>query len=219
MSNSDFAVQRVAMVDGQVRPADVTRFPIISAMLDCPREAFVPDSLRSVAYLGDHLPLTEDRVLLDPRVFAKMLNEVDIRGDEFVLDIGCGYGYSSAVIARIAEAVVALEEDQKMAQVAAHNLVEQSVDNTVAVEGALCEGVPQHAPYDVIVVQGGVGMLPDAISEQLRDGGRIVCIFASRIPGECRLGIKQGEHVSWRMAFNASAPLLTGFAATKDFVF
>ncbi len=207
------------MVDGQVRPADVTKFTIISAMLNCPREAFVPDNLRSVAYLGDHLILGEGRALLDPRVFAKMLNEVGIQGDEFVLDIGCGHGYSSAVIARLAEAVVALEEDESMAEAAMQNLVAHSVDNAVAVKGPLHQGAAQHAPYDVIVIEGGVGVLPDEICEQLKDGGRIVCIFSNQIPGECRVGFKRGGQFSWRVVFNANAPLLKKFRAAGEFVF
>ena len=219
MDSAGYRAQRLAMVDCQVRPSDVTKFPIIEAMLACPREEFVPDNLRSVAYLGDHLALAEGRVILDPRVFAKMLNEIDIRPDEFVLDIGCGFGYSSAVISHIAEAVVALEEHEDMADSAAFNLAAHAADNAVAVKGALCEGAPVHAPYDAVAIQGGIEVLPDGISAQLKEGGRIVCIFVSRTPGECRVGIKRRGTISWRTAFNADAPLLAGYKAEEEFAF
>lgn len=219
MENIDYYQQRVTMVDCQVRPSDVTKFPIIAAMLDCPREEFVPDSLRSVAYMGDHLTLAEGRVLLDPRTFSKMLNEIDIRKDEFVLDIGCGLGYSSAIISHFAEAVVALEEDEVMAKEAAIGLVAHAVDNAVAVCGKLSEGATIHAPYDVIVVEGGIELLPDGIVSQLKDGGRIACVFVNRHPGECRIGIKRAGKISWRVVFNADVPVMAGFKTKEQFVF
>ena len=207
------------MVDCQIRPADVTKFPIIEAMLTIPREEFVPDSSRNTAYVGDHVELSEGRILLDPRVFAKMLDGLDIRPDEFVLDVGCGLGYSSAVIAQMAEAVVALEEDDQLADSAAENLSTHAIDNAVAVRGALKQGASQHGPYDTIVIQGGVQVLPTVISDQLKDGGKIACIFSGRPPGECCIGIKNGGRIVWRSAFNADAPLLTGFEKGEDFAF
>ncbi len=218
MENTDYKAQRQAMVDCQVRPSDVTKFPIIAAMAECPREEFVPDNLRSVAYQGDHLTLADGRALLDPRVFAKMLNEVDIQPDEFVLDIGCGLGYSSAVVSHIAEAVVALEAGD-MADAAASNLAAHAVDNAVAVKGALSDGAPMHAPYDVITVQGGVEFLPESICAQLKEGGRIVCVFMDRSPGECCVGVKRAGHISWRAAFNADAPLIAGYEKEERFLF
>jgi len=100
----DYAAARVAMVDRQVRPSDVTRYPIIAAMLDVPREDFVPEALRPVAYLGEHVPLAPGRVLLDPRVFAKLVDALVVEPNDLVLDLGCGLGYSTAVLARMAEA-------------------------------------------------------------------------------------------------------------------
>ena len=111
----DYAAAREAMVDRQVRTADVTLYPIIDAMLAVPREDFVPLELRPVAYLGEHVPLAPGRVLLDPRVFAKLLDALNVGPRDLVLDVGCGLGYSTAVLARMAEAVVALEADPAMA--------------------------------------------------------------------------------------------------------
>ena len=207
------------MVDCQIRPSDVTKFPIIEAMLTIPREEFVPVSSRHAAYVGDHVELADGRVLLDPRVFAKMLDGLDIRPDEFVLDVGCGSGYSSAVIAHMAEAVVALEQDDYLADDAADNLSSHAIFNAVAVRGRLEEGAPQHGPYDSIVIEGGIQVLPGAISQQLKDGGKIACIFAGQPPGECCIGIKNDNRIVWRALFNADAPLLAGFEKEEEFAF
>lgn len=214
---TNFAARRTTMVDTQVRPADVTKFPIIDAMLRVPRERFVPRRLRDAAYVGENLPLAEGRALLEPRTLAKMLDALDIGNDELVLDIGCALGYSAAVIARMAEAVVAVEEDSDMAAEAQGLLAENSADNVVLHEGPLTGGAPEHGPYDAIVIQGGIEILPSALLDQLKDGGRIVCMFMDGPLGVVRVGYKADGHVSWRFAFNASAPVLPGFCKEPAF--
>lgn len=214
---TDFAARRTMMVDTQVRPADVTKFPLIDAMLRVPREAYVPDELREVAYAGENLHLGADRVMLDPRTLAKMLDTLDIRPNELVLDIGAAMGYSAAVIAHLAEAVVALEEDSDLAAEAQARLAAQEVDNVAVVNGPLAEGAPRHGPYDVIVVEGGVEAVPDAIANQLREGGRIGCVFMEGVLGVVRIGYKLDGHIDWRDAFNAGAPVLEGFARAPSF--
>ncbi|MXQ08006.1 methyltransferase domain-containing protein [Alphaproteobacteria bacterium GH1-50] len=216
---SDFAVRRRIMVDTQVRPSDVTKFPIIDAMLTVPRERFVPDHLRETAYVGEHLPLSGGRVVLDPRVFAKMLETADIEPDDLVLDIGCGLGYSSAVMARLAEAVIAVEEDGSLASEAERVLGETGADNVAVIEGSLSEGAAKHGPYDVIMVEGGVEEVPETILQQLKDGGRVVAIFNDGHLGTVRVGHHIDGAISWRYAFNAEAPVLEGFVRARDFVF
>lgn len=213
---TSYSDRRVMMVDTQVRPSDVTKFPIIDAMLSVPREGYVPDTLRELAYLGENVDLGGGRVMLEPRTMGKMLDALDIAPGEMVLDIGCGLGYSTAILARLAEAVVAVEEDG-MAQDAQANLSERGVDNAAVMEGALAEGAAKHGPYDVIMIEGGVGTLPDAIADQLKDGGRIAAIFMDGALGECRVGQKLDGHVNWRSAFNASAPVLPGFETRLAF--
>ena len=166
---SDFAARRVTMVDTQVRPSDVTKFPIIDAMLTVQREDFVPAAQREAAYLGENLDLGQDRVLLDPRTLAKMLDHLDITNDELVLDIGCAMGYSSAVIAHMAEAVVAVEEDEAMAAEAQEALAQAGADNVIVHVAPLTEGAPQHGPYDVVIIQGAVGDVPEALLEQVKE--------------------------------------------------
>ena len=215
----DFAAAREAMVDCQVRPSDVTRYPIILAMLSVPREDYVPAGLREVAYLGEHVPLGSGRVLLDPRVFAKMLDAIDIGPKDLVLDVGAGLGYSTAVIARMAEAVIALEEDATLAAEAEAALAAHSVDNAVIEVAPLASGVPAHGLYDAIVVEGGVERMPQALADQLKPGGRIVAIFMDGALGQARLGVSTEAGVAWRRVFDATAPLLPGFAAEKAFEF
>ena len=214
---ADFADRRRMMVDTQVRPSDVTKFPIIDAMLRVPREAFVPRTRREAAYVGENLDMGGGRELLEPRTLAKMLDALDIRGDELVLDIGALHGYSSAVIARMAEAVVALEEDETMASEAEGVLTEQGADSVIVHRGALAEGAAEHGPYDVITIEGAIETLPDALADQLKDGGRIAAIFADGALGTVRIGYKIDGRINWRDAFNAGAPILPGFARHRAF--
>lgn len=216
---TDFAAARTTMVDCQVRPSDVTKYPIIEALLTIPREEFVPASKRAVAYVGEHIPLASGRVLLDARTFAKMLDAVNIQPSELVLDIGCGSGYSTAVIARLAEAVVGLEEDADLASDAGDLMGRVSADNAMIFEGPLAEGAAQHGPYDVIVIEGAAEQIPTALIDQLKTGGRIVAIRQETGSGRCKLGYKHGSGVDWRAEFAASAPILPGFAAAPEFQF
>lgn len=216
---ADYAQRRTTMVDTQVRPSDVTKFPIIDAMLSVPRESFVPAARREAAYVGENLSLGGTRVILDPRTLAKMLDAADIQPDEMVLDIGAGLGYSAAIAARLAEAVVALEEDTAMAAEAETALSEAGIDNVAVIEGPLAEGSAKHGPFDVILIQGAVQQVPDAITAQLKDGGRIAAIFDEGTLGVTRIGYKIDGEMTWRYAFNAGAPVLPGFEAAQTFLF
>jgi protein-L-isoaspartate(D-aspartate) O-methyltransferase len=215
---TDFAARRATMVDTQVRPSDVTKFPIIAAMLEIPRERFVPDGYREAAYAGENIALTDRRVVLDPRTLAKMLDALDIRPDETVLDVGAGLGYSTAVIARLAEAVIAVEEDPALAAEAEAALAAAGIDNAAVLTGPLAAGAPKHGPYDVITVQGAAEQVPAALTGQLKDGGRIGCLFMEGALGVCRIGLRRDGRVAWRHAFHAAAPVLPGFEAARGFV-
>jgi protein-L-isoaspartate(D-aspartate) O-methyltransferase len=214
---ADFARRRTTMVDTQVRPSDVTKFPIIEAMLKIPRELFVPDHKREAAYVGENVDLGAGRVVLDPRTLGKMLEAADIQPDEMVLDIGAGMGYSSALAAHLAEAVVALEEVPDLAKEAERALSEAGADNAVVVEGPLSAGAAKHGPYDVILIEGAVQRMPEAITAQLKDGGRIVAIFQEGALGVVRVGYRIDGQVTWRFVFNAGAPVLSGFEASAAF--
>lgn len=214
---TDFAARRTMMVDTQVRPSDVTKYTIIEAMLSIPREAYVPANKREAAYVGEHVALGGGRVVIDPRTLAKLLDALDVQPVETVLDLGCGLGYSSAVIARMAEAVVAVEEDEAMAAEAQRILSAQGVDNAAVVTGKLAQGAAKSGPYDVIILQGAVEVLPDAIAAQLKEGGRVAALFMDGNLGIARVGYKIDGRITWRQVFNASAPVLPGFAAHRAF--
>lgn len=214
---TDFRHRRVTMVDTQVRPSDVTKFPIIEAMLTIPREVFVPESQREAAYVGEHVELAPGRVVLDPRTLAKILDALDVQPVELVLDVGCGLGYSTAVIARLAEAVVAVEEDEAMVAEAQARLSAESVDNVAVIGGPLAAGSAKHGPFDVIAIEGAVEEVPAALLAQLKEGGRIAAIFMNGALGEARVGYKIDGVITWRFVFNAAAPVLPGFAKRRAF--
>lgn len=216
---ADYAERRRIMVDTQVRPSDVTSFPIIDAMLAVPREAFVPDAARALAYVGGPVAVGATRQLMEPRTIAKMLEALDVTPADLVLEIAPGMGYVTALLARLAEAVVAVEEDTALAAEAEAALSAQGADNAAVLTGPLTQGSAKNGPYDVIVAFGGVEEMPQALIDQLKDGGRIMAVFMQGPLGEARLGRKLGDVVSWRMEFNATAPVLPGFARQPGFVF
>jgi len=212
---TDFSTQRVMMVDTQVRPSDVTKFPIIAAMLAVPREEFVPAPLRETAYIGESLDLGSGRVVMDARVFAKLLDALDIQPDEQVLDIACGLGYGAAVMARLGARIVAVEQDPDMAAQASSILTAHSMGNIVVQKAVLTSGVK--GQFDVILIEGGVGQVPAAILGNLKEGGRIGVVFMQGDLGIAKIGHKSGKDVTWRYAFNASLPILSGFEIATEF--
>jgi len=205
------------MVDTQVRPSDVTKFPVIDAMLSVPREDYVPDDKRDTAYIDDNVDLGGGRVMLEPRTMGKMLDTLDIQPNEVVMDLGCGLGYSTALLARLAEFVVAVEEDEDRVAEAQANLSSHDVDNAAVVQGSLTAGAPKQGPYDVIVLQGAAEHVPEPLIDQLKDGGRMAVLFSDGALGTMRIGYKLDGAITWRMAFNAGAPVVPGFERHQAF--
>jgi len=214
---ADYETLRTVMVDTQVRPSDVTKFPIIDAMLAVPREDFVPDDRRDSAYVDDDLDLGEGRIMFEPRTMGKMLDALDIRDSEVVMDLGCGLGYSTAILARLAEFVVAVEEDEARVAEAQANLSTHDVDNAAVVHGTLAGGAPKQGPYDVIVLEGAAEHVPETLVNQLKDGGRMAVLFSEGALGVMRIGYKLDGGMTWRMAFNAGAPVVPGFERHRAF--
>ncbi len=216
---ANYQTRRNLMVDTQVRPSDVTKFPIIEALLAIPREEYVPDDKRDAAYVGENIAIGGGRVLLEPRTLAKMLDALDVQPSDVVLDLGCGLGYSTAVLAQLADFVVAVEDDGARAAEAQEILSSQGVDNAAVFEAPLADGAAKNGPYDVIILQGAVETVPDALLDQIKEGGRIAAIFAEGALGVVRVGRKIDGTVNWRMSFNAGAPVLPGFAKVEAFTF
>lgn len=214
---ADYETRRTMMVDTQVRPSDVTKFPIIDAFSGIPREDYVPDDKRDAAYIGENIDIGGGRVVLEARTLAKMLDAVDVQPTDVVLDLGCGFGYSSAILAQIADFVVAVEDDPDRAQEAQNILSAQGVDNAAVFEGPLAEGAAKNGPYDLIILQGAVEYMPETLLAQVKEGGRVVAIFAEGALGVVRVGRMIDGVMNWRMSFNAGAPVLAGFAKEPAF--
>jgi protein-L-isoaspartate(D-aspartate) O-methyltransferase len=214
---TDFAAARRHMVDGQIRTTDVTDPRVISAMLEVPREQFMPPAATALAYLDLDVPVGASRRLLKPMVLAKLIQAAELEATDRVLDVGCATGYGAAVLARIAEQVVALEQDAGLAKAAAAALSSQPTIRVVS--GPLAEGWPQSAPYDVVVLEGATEVVPHALCRQLKDGGRLVCVLGSGPGSKAMLYRRSGEEVGGRAVFDAAAALLPGFAKTPVFAF
>jgi protein-L-isoaspartate(D-aspartate) O-methyltransferase len=219
----DFAEARRMMVDGQIRTSDVTDLRLIAAMLDIPRELFVPHAKAELAYLDFDLPVThegresEARHLLKPVVLAKMIQAADVEERDDVLDVGCATGYSSAILARLAHSVTALEQDATLARHARENLATDK--NVTVVSGPLVDGAVAQKPYDVILLGGATEVEPVALFRQLKDGGRLVTVMGQTPNGRATLYRRDGADISGRPIFDAAAPTLPGFAAIPSFVF
>ena len=216
---TDFATARRHMVDSQVRIADVTDLRILAAMLEIPRENFVPSSAAGLAYLDLDLAVGEAgaRRLLKPMVLAKLIHAANVASSDRVLDVGCSTGYAAAILSRIAGQVIALEQDSGVAQTARAALASQS--NVNVVSGPLIAGWPQGAPYDVILLEGATEIAPHTFLGQLKDGGRLVCVLGSGPAAKAMLYCRSGEELGGRPIFDASAAVLPGFARAPVFAF
>jgi protein-L-isoaspartate(D-aspartate) O-methyltransferase len=215
----DTAAARRLMVDGQIRTADVTNPDLIAAMLAVPRELFVPVALAGQAYLDGDLAIGDGRALLKPMVFAKLVQAAQVDAADRVLDVGCGTGYSSAVLSRIVGSVVALEEDAGLARRAQEALAAAAAAQVVVVSGPLTAGWPAAASYDLILLEGATEIVPETLGRQLKPSGRLACIFGRPPIGKAMLyRMVEGELIG-RPIFDAAAPLLPGFVAPPAFVF
>jgi protein-L-isoaspartate(D-aspartate) O-methyltransferase len=219
----DSKQQRMNMVESQVRPSDVTDRRIIRAMLEVPREVFVPASLQALAYMDESVPAVEGqdtsapRYLLAPRTFAKLVQLASVEPEAAVLDIGCATGYSTAVLARLAKMVVAVEADGALAAGAEQRLRQLGVSNAVVIAGPLEKGAPSHAPFDAIVLNGSVGRMPEEMLAQLKNGGRLVAVVANGAFGRVYVWQRTGNLLDQRPDFDAAAHALPGFFPQAEF--
>lgn len=221
---TDSKLQRLNMVESQVRPSDVTDRRIIRAMLEVPRERFVPAALAPMAYMDDPLPVEDaggkgERYLLAPRTFAKLVQLADIGPEAAVLDVGCATGYSTAVLAMLAKRVVAVESSPGLAACARRLLKDVGAHGAMVVDGRLAAGAPGEGPFDAILVNGAVETVPQALLEQLRDGGRLTAILAEGPLCRAQVWRRVGNAFDARPAFEAGAPVLPGFERPAAFVF
>lgn len=224
-TEADYAQRRTRMVDSQVRTTDVTNPRLLDVMLSVPREEFVPPSKRSLAYIDEDIEIAPAeggnpaRYLMEPSPFARLAQLAEIGPSDFVLDIGCGTGYSSAVMSRLASSVVALESDARLADIATERLAKLGFDNVAVVRGPLPAGYVEEAPYDVILIGGCVDFVPEPIFAQLKEGGRLVVVEGQGLSGKAKLYTKWNGVVTGRSNFNAAIRPLPGFERAYTFEF
>lgn len=220
---SGFATARQNMVDGQVRPSDVTDIRILDAMLAVPREAFVPENRQALAYLDLDLDVSEGgaakRYLIKPAVLAKMLQAAEIKASDRVLVVGCATGYAAAIVARLAAEVTATESDPALAAKAQAILAQNGCGNVAVRTAAAADGDSARAPYDVIVLNGATAIVPEQLYAQLRSGGRLVGVFATSQPARASIVTASHGDYGHRTLFDATAPLLPGMELVPAFVF
>ncbi len=220
----NFSQARLNLVESQVRPNDVTDARIIRAMGQLPRETFVPQAWRQTAYMDESIPLTDNdadagRYLIPAMVFAKLVQLASVEDNDLVLDVGCGYGYSSAVLAQLADSVIALESIPELAAAANEALSSLEIGNVAVVEGDLAKGVQKEGPYNVIFLNGSVDKIPTALFDQLAEGGRLVTVRRDGGRSAAWLYEKSGGRVDGREAFDARIPPLAGFENELVFEF
>lgn len=221
----DFNRLRQSMVDSQIRPNDVTDLRIIGAMLDVPRERFVPANRAGLAYLDDDLPVSDPaaggtpRFLIEPMILAKLIQALDLSERERVLDVGCATGYSAALLRQLAAEVIALESDQELAAAARRTLSDLEMADVQIVSGPLTKGAAEAGPYDAILVNGSVEFVPDELLDQLKEGGRLVAVVRRGPLGRATLYLRAGGALSSRPLFDAAVPALPGFEVPRGFVF
>lgn len=215
----DFSAARNHMVESQIRTSDVTDLEVLGAFRAVAREDFVPKAQHALAYGDAHVDLGGGRTMIRPRDFAKMVQAADITPEDVVLDIACGRGYSTAILAHLGETVVGLEDTDEAVENATSHLVEADITNAAVVKGDLKAGAPEHGPFNVIFVNGAVAAVPKTWFDQLANDGRLVCLVQNGPVGRVCVYTKAGNSVGERVVFDASAPVLSGFAATPEFVF
>lgn len=222
---TDFTTARTRMVDSQLRTEDVSEPAILTAMGEIPRERFVPEKGAELAYIDRSVLISDasvgapGRYLMRPAAIGKLLQLAEIGETDKVLDVGTGTGYSAAVLARIAGSVIALECDDDLARTASALLAEFGAGKVRVVRGPLEAGTLAEAPYDAIVLEGAVELVPQALLDQLAEGGRLVAVIGSGGSALGTLYTKTDGDIGRRPAFNSDARPLPGFERPKSFVF
>jgi len=216
---SAIANARQHMIDGQLRPNQVNSDHVIEAITAVCREKFIPKKLNGVAYLDNDIEVAPGRSIMAPMIFARLIEAAEVRDTDLVLDVGCATGYSSAVLGHLAEAVVALEEDEGLAGTAINILAAESCDNVAVVTGPLVKGLAAQGPYDLIFINGMVDRIPDALIDQIAEGGRLVCVINDNSVGRAVYVTQENGVAGKRHLFDATIPSFQSFREKKKFIF
>jgi protein-L-isoaspartate(D-aspartate) O-methyltransferase len=220
---SDFSTARQKMVDGQVRTNDVTDRRILDTMLGLPREDFVPEGKRALAYLDLDLDVAPagsvKRFLVKPVLTAKMLQAAGIAAADNVLIVGCATGYAAAIAGKLAAKVTATEIDPVLVEKGNQILTLLGLYNVTFKVAEAAAGDPEGAPYDVIILNGATEVTPEPLYGQLKDGGRLVGVFAMSRPARAMIVTHSHGDFGNRVLFDAAAPVLPGLERRPAFVF
>jgi len=216
---TDFSAARDAMVESQIRTSDVTDLAVLAAFRTTARENFVPTARKALSYADCHVETDEGRYMIAPRDLAKMIQAADILPTDVVLDLACGRGYSTAILAQLADTVVGLETDEAAVTRATELLVDADISNAAIVQGDFKSGAAEHGPFNVIFVAGAVPAVHQPWFAQLANGGRVICIVQKGPVGRVTLFTKSGDAVGDQVIFDTSAPYLPGFKPEAEFVF
>jgi protein-L-isoaspartate(D-aspartate) O-methyltransferase len=217
MTDQNFTAMRRAMVESQLRTNDVNDPVILEAILAVPRENFLPEQRRSAAYIDRAVPLANGRALNPALATARLLIAAEIRSGDHVLLVGAATGYAAALLAKLGCSVVALEEADDLVAAARASLEGQG--GVLVEKGPLAKGHAKGAPYDVIFIDGAVEALPDALTGQLKIGGRAVFAKADRGVTRLSVGVRTSGGFGARAFADSDAVILPGFAAPKGFTF
>lgn len=207
------------MVDNQLRTSGIIDWRILDAMNRVPRERFVPEARKALAYIDEPVTLTPQRRMLSPASLGRLIQLAEVESSDIVLDIGCGTGYSTAVLSMLASAVVGLDDDADLVETANDILGALDIGNAAVLAGPLDQGVAKEAPFDVIIIEGAVDAVPPALLGQLRDGGRLVAVIGQGNAADAHLFVKSGREVTSRLAFNVSLPVVLKGREAPAFVF
>lgn len=215
-----FEAMRAAMIDSQLRPTGVNDPRVLAAFASVPRELFVPEEMRSIAYLDDDLEIFPGRSLMEPLTFGNLVNRAQIAPTDRVLLIGLGGGYEAAVIARLAAEVTAVEEAPALAAQAMDALAAARIGNVAVVTGPLGGGDPAHAPYDLLFINGAIEMIPPALVDQLAEGGRFAGVVIDDMGVSRAAAGRKSSGVLGTTAFlDAGTRPLPGFGRPRAFRF
>ncbi len=220
MNSAD--ISRKNMIDCQIKPNKVTDAALLDILGRTPRERFVPRHLQAMAYIDEDIPMGNGRYLPEPMVLARLVQEAAITSNDLVLDVACGTGYSTAVMAQLGATVVGLESSKEMADEAERHLRELDILNVAIInQNNLRAGYAQQAPYQVILINGAVNSVPQELLGQLAEGGRLLTIIKpdhSRI-GQAVITTRHGDSFITRAIFDAATPSLPGLSETAKFEF
>lgn len=207
------------MISGQIKPNKVNDPRVLKAFETIPREVFVPTGLKEVAYVDGELEVAPGRFNLEPMVLARLVSAAKVEPDDVVLDVGCATGYSAAILSRLANVVVAIEQDPELVEQATENLANLEIENAAVIERPLREGYLKQGPFNVILMAGGVEEIPEILTDQLAEGGRLVTVKVENGISRGHVVTKTGGKLSGRDIFDAHARILPGYEKARSFKF